>query len=74
LGPEFKQLIDLAACNRPDISPEMKELVDVITNGKILQDYFRQVGAERPKFDRQEAAVFKRMYQGYPDIVRPTET
>jgi hypothetical protein len=48
LVKEFQDLVDAAANCRPDISPAMKELVDLITVGKVQQDYYSQAGVDRP--------------------------
>lgn len=39
---EFKQLIFRGINNSPDASPAMKELYDIITHGRVLQDYAQQ--------------------------------
>ena len=38
----FKELIQRGANLWPDAPPEIKELADLVTNGKILQDYHGQ--------------------------------
>lgn len=40
----FKQLIQRGANLWPDAPPEIKEFADLITNGKVLQDYRAQAG------------------------------
>ena len=39
---KFKQLVQRATNLWPDAPPEIKEFADLITSGKILQDYWRQ--------------------------------
>lgn len=38
--PRFKDLINKALNCRPDVHPELKELGDMLTHGRILQDYY----------------------------------
>lgn len=38
--PRFTTLINAALNTRPDVHPELKELGDMLTHGRILQDYY----------------------------------
>lgn len=40
--PQFKQLISKALNSFPDAHPALKELGDMLTHGKVLQDYYSQ--------------------------------
>lgn len=42
LVPQFKDLINRALNCFPDAHPELKELGDILTEGKVLQDYASQ--------------------------------
>ena len=42
LIPQFKQLISKALNSFPDAHPALKELGDMLTHGKVLQDYYSQ--------------------------------
>jgi hypothetical protein len=48
---EFISLINKAAQCSPDLSPGMKELIDVITqpDGAVLQDYYSQANVKKPR-------------------------
>lgn len=39
---QFKQLINKALNSFPDAHPALKELGDMLTHGKVLQDYYSQ--------------------------------
>lgn len=41
---DFQELIQRGANLWPDAPPHIKELADLITNGKVMQDYHRQAG------------------------------
>lgn len=45
---EFREFINAAANCAPNASPAMKELIDLVTNGRILQDYYAQANLPRP--------------------------
>lgn len=38
----FQELIQRGANLWPDAPPEIKEFADLVTNGKVMQDYYRQ--------------------------------
>jgi len=40
----FQELIQRGANLWPDAPPEIKEFADLVTNGKVMQDYYRQAG------------------------------
>lgn len=39
---KFQELVQRATNLWPDAPPQIKEFADIITNGKILQDYYGQ--------------------------------
>lgn len=39
----FQELIQRGANLWPDAPPEIKDFADLVTNGKVMQDYYRQV-------------------------------
>lgn len=41
---QFKELVQRGTNLWPDASPEIKEFADLVTNGKVLQDYRAQAG------------------------------
>lgn len=41
---EFKELVQRGTNLWPDASPDIKEFADLVTNGRILQDYRAQAG------------------------------
>lgn len=41
---EFKELVQRGTNLWPDASPDIKEFADLVTNGKVLQDYRAQIG------------------------------
>jgi len=43
----FQQLIQRGANLWPDAPPEIKEFADLVTNGKVMQDYYRQANKEQ---------------------------
>ncbi len=47
LAEEFKQLVQRGSNLYPDSSPAIKELADLITLGRIQQDYFAQANKKR---------------------------
>ncbi len=46
--PKFAELIQRGANLWPDAPPEIKELADLVTNGKVLQDYKGQNNFRQP--------------------------
>lgn len=40
--PKFAELIQRGANLWPDAPPEIKEFADLVTNGRVLQDYYAQ--------------------------------
>ena len=40
----FTELINAALNTKPMAHPELKEFGDMLTEGKILQDYYQQMG------------------------------
>lgn len=51
LREDFTKLIQRGSNLAPDLSPAMKELSDIITNGKVMQDYYAQTNTPRPQGD-----------------------
>ena len=49
LEDSFKQLVQRGANLWPDAPPEIKEFSDLITTGKVNQNYFAQAGKSRPQ-------------------------
>lgn len=45
--PQFQELVYRGVNLWPDARPEMKEFADLITEGKVLQDYFAQANEAR---------------------------
>jgi hypothetical protein len=45
---ELATLIQAGAQTNPDLPPGIKEFVDILTTGKIQQDYYTQVNKPRP--------------------------
>lgn len=45
----FQELIQRGSNLWPDAPPEIKEFADLVTNGKVMQDYYRQANKEQPK-------------------------
>ena len=43
----FQELIQRGANLWPDAPPEIKEFADLVTNGKVMQDYYRQANKEQ---------------------------
>lgn len=41
---EFKELVQRGTNLWPDASPDIKEFADLVTNGRVLQDYRAQAG------------------------------
>lgn len=50
LTQEFYRFINRAANTAPNLSPALKELIDLMTSGQIMQDYYSQVNQQRPSF------------------------
>lgn len=63
LVPEFKLMVQRALNMWPDCSPELKELGDVITNGRILQDYFKQAAIDPPPRSIADQEYYERNYK-----------
>lgn len=38
----FQELVQRGSNLWPDAPPQIKELADLVTNGKVMQDYFKQ--------------------------------
>lgn len=45
---EFNELVQRATNNWPDASNEIKKFADLITNGKLMQDYDSQTTTNKP--------------------------
>lgn len=43
----FKELVNRALGSWPTAHPEIKEFGDMVTEGKILQDYYSQAGVRK---------------------------
>ena len=43
----FQELIQRGANLWPDAPPEIKEFADLVTNGTVMQDYYRQANKEQ---------------------------
>lgn len=45
---EFQELLRRGAECWPDASPDMKALVDLLTHGSLMQNYWEQAGVAAP--------------------------
>lgn len=45
---EFQALIQAGSATNPDLSPALKEFCDIVTTGKVQQDYYAQANIKRP--------------------------
>lgn len=50
----FQELIQRGSNLWPDAPPEIKEFADLVTNGKVMQDYYRQAGGATDQLNQQE--------------------